>query len=700
MEFLKIWDIILRRKWIIISISLIFIVIVAIGTQLATPQYKAKAKILVKASGALSSLLTTLGIERDEKSTSETYETEKALVTATPLLKELISLLGLNNRKGEPIKPDKLIEWSLINKILFQPYIEVSQYEDSDILEIVSISSDPLQAADMSNKLSELFINDSINRISHEYKEARVYIEKQIIKVQNEYYESLAAIKNYQIKEESINLNLDIENLIEKIESLKNSYDDNERALLTLEKEIKKSQEELKGRKKFRKESEELTESDELKNLRSKTNDLLVTMSSKSIDLSKEHPDYRELEKQIETVRDIMKKEAEVVFSSERHGVDPTYESLYDKIVSNSIQIEINLLKRNLFIKYIDQYQDELLKMPLKSSDLAKLELALSTPKEMYKKLLEYHTNINIAESIALSDIRLVEPASVPYEPDFPKKSLLYVLGILLGTFWGLTMAFFLEYIDNTIKSPENVRSIESLSLLGTIPQKKQLENYKVISKLDPMSPVTEAFRSVRNSIRYTCIVEPKKSFLITSSMDSEGKSSLTANLSITLSKKGRSVIIVDLNLRRPSIHKFFDIPDDTMGVTNFIAEDFRIEEAVIHTDIEGLDLLPSGPLTNDPVSLIESDRLKNVIETLKEMYDYVIIDTPATGLVNDPLVIGRYVDGIVYLIQSGRVTYTMVEHIKLLIEDWGLNLIGVVLNRFNAPISHDYYYYYKRYNK
>jgi len=712
MEFLKIWEILLRRKWIIISVFFVFVTTIVIGTHIVTPTYEAKAKLLIKTSGALSSLMSSLSLPVEEEAAAKkekeeeevNYETEIALAKIRPLVEELISSLNLKDRDGKVMKPDDLVEWSLIrsfliNKVFPQPYLEVDQYEDADMLEIWSISPDPSEAANMSNKLAELYIKDGLERTRKEYKAARVLIEDRIQKVKEEYYKSLSDLKDFKIREETVDLDKETESLIDKIATLKGNYEENEKTILGLEKGMAEAKDKLGKMEKFRKDSEEFSQSDEVKNLNTKLNDLLISISEKSIDFTKEHPEYKKLEKKVETVKELIKNEAKVVFDSEKFSVDPVYDELSKKVVEDYINREVALAKRKLLQKYIDEYQDELLKIPIKYTEGSKLELALSVNKKMYQTLLEYIPRVIIAESMTLSNIRLVEPATKPDKPYFPKKSWNYVIGIFLGLFWGLLLALFMEHIDNTIKSPDDIEHIKSLTLLGTIPRAKQLKDMNIISNLDPTSPIVEAYRTIRNSIRYASVDKPVKTLVITSSIDGEGKSSMTSNIAIILSMEDKRVILADLDLRKPTLHKFLHIPNNR-GVTNVLAEGLQLKEAIIQTNVKGLDLLPSGPVPPDPSRLIGSQKVKDTIEALKGMYDMVVIDTPPVMAVNDVLVVGEVADGVVHVIESGKATFSMVEHVKKLMAKASINLVGVVLNKFRIHGPHYYYYYYNRYYK
>ncbi len=680
MEFLKIWRIIVRRKWTIIVTFFAFLAIVVIGSYIVKPIYAGKAKVLIESTDTLSSLMSILGLTTQGASLSTTYEeaheTDIALTTISPILEKLISNLNLKDRKGEALKSEALIKSSILNKILPQPYIEVEQYEDADILLITSNSTSRQEAAKMSNELARLYIEDRLAKIRENYTTTRLLLENQIKDVKEKYYESLSEKRDFMIKEETVDLSTETSNLLKYILDLKNEYKDNEIAIAQASENIAFIQKKFEGKE---------YASDVLINqLESKLNDLLVDIAGKKIDFTEEHPDILQINRQIDTIKNILKDRADIILSSEKVPIAPIYGDLIKSLKDAYINKGICGIKGDLLKRYIENSQDDLIKIPPKKMKLSEIDLSLSVHEDIYKSLLQYLTQVGIAESMTLSNIRLVEPAAEPVKPDFPNKTLNCILGVILGLFWGFSLAFFMEYIDNTIKSHEDIKRIKSLTLLGTVPRAKQLKKMRTIANLDPTSHIVEAYRTIKNSIKYTSTDKPIKSLVITSSINLEGKSSTTLNIAITFSMEGKKIIVVDLDLRRPAINKFFNITTDN-GVTNVLAEGLQLEKAIVHSGIRGLDLLLSGPVPPDPNKLIESQKIKDIINTLKGMYDMVIIDTPPVMLVNDAIVLGNIVDGVLYVIESERATFQMVEHVKENIDKAGINLIGVVLNKFKA---------------
>ncbi len=695
MEFLKIWEIIIRRKWIIIIAFFILFLTAVIGTRIATPIYEAKAKILIESTDTISSLMSSLGLTTQSTSFSTTYEeaheTDIALTTIRPILEKLIARLNLKDRDGETLKTEDLIKFSILYDIFPQPHISVEQYEDSDILEITSNSTGLQEVAKMSNELASLYIADRLDKMRENYRVTRLFIESKIDDTKEKYYKSLLEQRDFMIGEKTVDLDTETQNLLSDISKFKSNYEDNEIAIAGAEEKILVIEEKFKEK--------EYSSTALINNLEIKLNDLLVEIEGKKIELTDEHPDILRLNREVETIREVLRSKVDAAFNEGEIPVAPVYDELVKELKDAHINKKLGEIKRDLLKQYTDKSQDELIKIPHKRIKLDEMGLSLSVYQGRYRDLLESLTQVGIAESMTLSNIRLVEPAIEPDKPDFPKKTLNYIIGVFIGLFLGFALAFFIEYIDNTIKSPEDIKHLKSLTLLGTIAKTKQLKNMNIISNLDPTSPVVEAYRTVKNSIRYASVDKPIRSLVVTSSMEFEGKSSAALNIGITFCMEDKRVIVVDLDLRRPSIHKFFKIPNDG-GVTNVLAEGLELEKAIVHTSIKGLDLLPSGPVPPDPSRLIESQKIKDIINTLRESYDMVIIDTPSTIAVNDAIIIGAIVDGVLCVIESQRATFPMVEHVKEVMVKAGINLIGVVLNKFKAHRTGYYHYYYNNYYK
>lgn len=206
---------------------------------------------------------------------------------------------------------------------------------------------------------------------------------------------------------------------------------------------------------------------------------------------------------------------------------------------------------------------------------------------------------------------------------------------------------------------------------------------------------VSEAFRSLRTNLQFTSVDKKVKSILITSSLPNEGKSTIIKNLAYALAMTGAKVIVVDCDLRNPTVHQMFKIPNIS-GLTNIIVEDDRYEKYVISDkEFDNLGIITSGPIPPNPSELIGSNKMKSFLNKLKEDYDYVLLDAPPVLLVTDPTVLAPVVDGVILVIQANKTEIEATKRAKEILTNVKANILGAVLNKVKEQRSGYYYYYY-----
>ncbi len=674
MELRRYWEIILRRKWIFIGTFFVIVVIAVIGANIATPIYEANTKILIESSAALSSLMSKLSLQKADigqgQSTGDTYETEIALANIRPIIEKLISDLNLKDWKGEKLKPKK-IEFSIVYLILPQPYIGVEQYEESDILEITAGSTNPAEAAKMANELAQLYIADTIDKTKEDFKAARLFVENQLNDVKEEYYKSLSKKKDFMIKEETVDLQEETKKLLDYISNLKDDYKNNEIAIIQASETISLIEKKIAGK--------EHASSNLINDLESKLHDLLVDLSGKKIELTEEHPDILRINKEINTIRKLLKDKMEVIFGDKEVSIAPVYEELVRNLKDAYINEKIGEIKRQVLKKCIDKTQDELMNIPYKSTKQSEIDLSLSVNQDIYRNLLSFLTQISVAEYVTLSNIKIVEPAVEPDTDEvyFPKKVLSYALGIFLGLFWGLFLSFFIEYIDNTIKGPEDLKNYR-FTFLGSIPKFKRGKH--LVSEMNPDDLIYESYRKVLSGIHFAKLGKPYKKLLISSINQKEGSSTTVVNLGIILAKEGKKVLLVDADLRIPNIHQLFKLPN-TQGLGDLLLGNADIEKVICKSGIEGLNILPAGSTPPDSGLLIKSDKMQDIIRNLEERYDILLFHSAPLLLKNDAVLLMKNLDDMIILVRNNRTTHPDIYRTDELLKNAKITPIGVILN-------------------
>ncbi len=675
MELRKYWEIILRRKWIIIITFLVIFLTSAIGANVATKIYEGKARILVETPPALTSLLINLGVPasalpQDQTTSDYTYDTEIALTSIRPLVEKLITNLNLKNNEGETLKFEET-SFSIMDLIIPQPYIDIEQYEDSALLKITGGSTNREEAAKIANELANLYIEDTVQRARDSYKIARLFIENKIRAVKDEYYNSLLEKKEFMLKEGTVDLAEETKDLLDYILTLKNDYKNNEFAIAQANESINLIEKKIAGKAPV--------SSALVNNMQTQLNNLLVDIAAKKIELTDEHPDVIQLNKQIDTIRRLLKEKIEVTISDKEISIAPVYEELLRNLKDAYIARSTGTIKREQLQKFIDKAQGELMKIPYKSTRYAELGLSLSVNQDIYKNLLEYQNQVGVAESMTLSNIKLVEPAVVPEAKRqyFPPTIVIYVLGLFLGTFWAFSLGFFIDYLDHTINGPEDLKDYR-FTFLGSIPEFKK--GKYLVTMTDPNDPVYEAYHKVLTSIHFASLEKPNKKLLITSLQPRAGCSTTIANLGILLAREGKKVLLVDADLRRPNFHTLFGL-SNTTGLTDLVLENASIDRVIQSSGINGLDILTAGPTPPDSGMLIKSDKMSGVIKQLEGKYDMLIFHAAPLLLKNDALQLMKNLDDMVILLKNKSTAHPSIIKADELLKNANITPAGVVLN-------------------
>lgn len=221
------------------------------------------------------------------------------------------------------------------------------------------------------------------------------------------------------------------------------------------------------------------------------------------------------------------------------------------------------------------------------------------------------------------------------------------------------------------------------------------MEGLNLIAHNDLKNPATEAYRVIRTSIQFAQAGKELKTLAVTSCTPNEGKSMTIANLAVVLTQAGKSVLIMDCDMRNPTVHKNFNL-SNKVGLSSCISMGTALSDAVQKTSIEGLYALTGGVIPPNPSELLGSEQMKNVLQRAKEQYDYVLIDTPPVMPVTDALIVSRFVDGMILVIASAEVKVEMARDVKKQLQHAGANILGVVLNKVRSEHhGYGYYYYY-----
>lgn len=348
------------------------------------------------------------------------------------------------------------------------------------------------------------------------------------------------------------------------------------------------------------------------------------------------------------------------------------------------------------------------------------LQQDIDTKREFLKNL-EQNQRSNDIEAVGTdNNISQVEVAIPPDRPIAPSRLTSVLAALILSTMFGAGLALFLEYLDDSIRSTEDIEKYLGLPALAAIPsieslQKRRLalvggnsdeapqnQNSELLIHTDSRSSIAEAYRQLRTSILLSSAGHAPKSLLITSSLPAEGKTTTATNTAISLAQTGAKVLIIDADMRRPRLHGIFNI-SNAAGLSTLLSTELSREEildTIQYDQAANLHLLPSGPVPPNPAELIGSEQMAKVFNLLREEFTHVVVDSPPIASFTDGVLIASMVDGVILVVHSGKSSRQVVRRSRQLLQDVGAKVFGVVLNKVNLRSQDNYYYYQSYYHR
>lgn len=333
--------------------------------------------------------------------------------------------------------------------------------------------------------------------------------------------------------------------------------------------------------------------------------------------------------------------------------------------------------------------------------EIKRLENILVQYQNSYAGLLRNYETLRLSEAQMVNTVTVVEAAELPRYPVGPNRLTNTLLAAVVGLALAVGVAFLVEYLDDTLKTSEDIQSVLSLPTLGSIARINPAQSLAdtLIVAAHPKSHIAEAYRVLRTNIEFSSVDKPVRTLMITSSSPTEGKSTTVANLAIAMAEAGKRVILVDSDLRRPVQHKLFQVPNGAGLTTLLMTDTPRIAEFLTPTTVENLRLLTSGPIPPNPAELLGSQRMARAIQLFQEQADVVLFDSPPALAVTDAAVLGARIDASLLVVDAGATRRGEAERAKETLEQVGVPLLGAVLNRLKPGRGRQGYYYYYYYS-
>ncbi|SHH28518.1 GumC family protein [Thermosipho atlanticus] len=684
-----------KRFWVFMTTLILTVVAVVVYLIYATPIYEASAtlKIEPQSAGSITDLFTSqVTPGRPDISTEvELIKSRRNIETVVDDL-DLVSYFRNKTQNPEITKNDVI---GIVSNM-----ISISPVKDTKIVKISVQSDDPMLASNIANRLAEVY-NELLKSLSkNEYTVKRHFIEQQIPIVEEELKKAEDNLRKFKEENNVFVLDEEAKNLLSLMlnyDSQVNSYmlqlQENKATIAALNEMLKKVDEKIIS-------SETITTNPIVSQLKSKLVEYRIELAGLTQTYSESDPKVLEIKEKISETEKLLKEEVAKIVTSQVQTINPAYQELYTQLIEAQYKGEVYDSIIKSLNKLRDTYQEKLSKLPLLEQKLLELNRDIKVKENLYTLLLEKLEETRIAEAGVVGTASIIDKAIVPDKPVKPNKKLTLAIGGVLGIFLGILFVFLVEYADKSIKDEEELKRIaKGKVILGRIPRfelKKDLKNPELIVLNSPTSPQAESLKLVSTNINYSVTPEPKV-IAISSSGPGEGKTITAANLAISYAQNGVNTLLLDLDMRKPRVEKVLGLKRFNMGVVNHILKDVPIEK-ITQNYMENLDIIPVGPLPPNPTVVLTSKKFKELINTLKEKYERIVIDLPPILAAADALIVSKHTDGMVLVVRAGT---TQKHSLRIAIENIetsGANLLGIIINDINEKSSNYYYYYYYYY--
>ena len=708
-EYLRV---LIKRKWtIILCFSGIFIA-VAIASLKMTPIYEASGSIAVnKTDPGLVNFKDSGSVSVDYFDPAD-LDTEVKILQSDLLALQVIKQLNLDKRSELGRKPDDASSLNLAPDPLptdsartsallagFKGNLRVSLLPNSRIIELHYRSPDKNLAANIVNTLAATYVEQNFKTKFESTMQAADWLSKQLVDLQMKVETSQEKLVKYQKQHEILGIDekqnittAKLDELNKELTSAESERMEKEsvyRLIQSGDPDVIASTTSVAGSNGG---TGANSGSSLLDNLRSKQADLKIQVAELSTQFGSSYPKVAQLSNQLKEIVAQIQAETKKIAGHVRS------------------QYMASLQRENMLRAALEKQKQEANKLNQSAIEYSFLKRDVETSRQLYEGLLEKLKEAGVTAGLRSSNVKIVNAARVPMAPSEPNIPRNLAFALVLGLTSGVGLAFLLENLDNTVRTPEQAQIISGLPSLGMIPQgsksieasnQKRLtvasskEAVELVTQARPQSQMAESYRALRTSLLLSSSGAPPKIILVTSALPQEGKTTTSINCAIVLAQKGVRVLLIDADLRRPGVHKTLGMGPRS-GLSNVLTGSATLQQTITRSPlVPSLFVLPSGTPPPNPAELLASSNMKDVLVELRDQYDHIVIDTPPTLSVTDAVVLSTKADAVVLVIRSGVTTKGALRRSRDILMQVNAKVTGVLLNAvdLNSP---DYYYYYE----
>jgi len=673
LHFLDYWRVI-RVRWVLILLAFLLVLLTAaIVTYFQPREYQSSNFIEVKSTSQNMRIFGT-GDPNMPVHDPQLAPTVFQVIQRTGILYPVIEDLRLQDKWAKNgVRPSREQTYARLRSKL-----DVDEVRNTDLLQISVYSTDPVEAADIANKIVSVYQTTRVDEEKEIMNRAVASMNEEVSKQQKKVDDSATEVARIRDQEGIVDLNPE-------------GTEDSQTPLNTIV--VKQEGEVNDAETKVAVLSMQLQQIENLKG-----EDLMRMMPTLKIEdptVQKILPVYQEAVAQEALLLNSGLAENHPKVRALRATKDVYTKQLEEQVVIIRSALDKNLNSAQTTVDELRKRLDTINQKQLSSKNTSATYTRAKNNYIKEKLLLDgvrtraqTQTMELAMPRMAVSVKQVAEPASYAARP---RVGLNLALGALVGLVVGLGLAFFIEYLDTSVKTMEDVESLLGVPVLAIIPK-----NIKLLHKEPGDTPDAEAYRILRTNIEFNRKNPEANAISMVSGGPGEGKSTTLANLAFTSAQGGYTTLIVDADLRRPVQHGMFDL-SNKIGLTNYLTTDMRLDDVIFPTTVENLSLLPSGILPSDAVGILNSQRMSDMIAELKTRFDIVFFDSPPMLGVSDASVLASEVDQTIIVVQHRRFPRAMLTRVKQAVLGVGGTVLGVVLN--NVDLKHDQnYYYYTNY--
>ncbi len=696
------WAVIVRHKFTIILFVIIALVVAAISTTLQTPIYRSSVKLQIDREAAR--VVNFEGVTPREAAYSfDFYETQYQLLKSRGLAKRVIEQLGLESSEQFRAREKPSFFRSLKNffssgspqtsegntgtgastkglENLLLANLSVTPVKNSRLVIVSYDSPNPELAARVVNTLAKSFIDMTMERRFENSSYAKEFLSDRIKQVRANLEESERKLVEYASQREIVDLDSKQGILMQKLEALNSRLTEVEAERIKAQSSYQEMQ--SSGAQGF----DKVSDSEVITAYKEKLAELEAQYQDKLNVYKPEYPAMKRLKDQIEGLKHKIEKETVDIQSAVK--------SRYQAAVREQAMLQSRMA----------DVKGQILELQRKSTDYQALKRDVETNRELYNGLLQRIKEVGVAAGVGSNNISIIDKGEVPgaaYKPNLRKN---LQIALIIGLLGGIGLAFLFEHLDDTIKTSADVEKLTGLPVVGVVPEvriKDESEPLALKTYSEPKSAIAEAYRSCRAALSFSSESGTPKILHITSSIAGEGKTTSAISLALTYVQAGNNVLLVDCDLRNPSLHNELALSNE-LGLTNYLVGEHKPSE-IIQTDVVGgLYVMTTGPLPPNPAELLGSGKMETFLQVASDKFDLVILDSPPVLGLADAVVLANMSSASIMVVDAGVTRKDMLKGSVHRLRQAHAHVLGTLLVKYGQGRSgygYDYKYHYNYYS-